>query len=75
MLKSLKWKNCVYRMTNLYIHVNRSNISKKWKPFVWNCVDCKKLGDRIKDFRKYYRSMDNVNKLKGEKHEYKNKWC
>ena len=47
-LKGKKCKKCNYRMTKLYRHSNRKD-EKKWIPVVWYCVDCDKLGDRIKN--------------------------
>lgn len=68
----MKCKRCGYRMVTLYIHINRSDIKKKWIPVVWYCVDCGKLGGRMPDYRSSYKKklLDNVGNLKGDKHQY-----
>jgi len=45
--KKCKKKDCNYRMTKLYRHSNRKN-EKHWIPVAWYCVECDKIGDRIK---------------------------
>jgi hypothetical protein len=47
-LKGKKCKKCGYRMTKLYRHSNRKDEEKSWIPVVWYCVDCDKIGDRIR---------------------------
>ena len=45
-------------MTKLYIHCNFKDLPK-WIPIVWFCVDCNKLGDRIRKYNLRWRFHKN----------------
>ncbi len=34
-------------MTKLYLHIHKFGF-QKWIPVIWYCVDCDRLGDRIR---------------------------